>query len=127
MVALAAKHLGCSVRLLNKYIEKYAVCQVALHEARELQGDKTEAKIFEAIDRGESWAITLYATTQMRHRGYGKQQPGPVRASEAVVGRGDPMLSPRSLSIDYEAYNRAYEEAMGVIQGTGEARDADTA
>jgi hypothetical protein len=123
MVACAAQKLGCSVRMVNRYIERYDLCKAALHEARELQGDRTEKKIFEAIERGESWAITLYATTQLRHRGYGKQGPAAASgtAASGTTKKLDARSQPRSLSIDYDAYNRAYEEAIEVIQGANHA------
>lgn len=117
MITTAARMLGMHVKTLRSYVYRFPIVSEALKDAREATGDLCETRLYDAIERGESWAIKLYATTQMRDRGYG-EKPLPVDTSAQKVE------TPKSLSIDYDAYNRAYEEAMNVV-ATRESPDPD--
>jgi hypothetical protein len=69
----AARRLGCTPMGLHKQARRDPAVRQALVEARERTIDLAEWKLFEAIDRGEPWAITFYLTCQGRARGYGVQ------------------------------------------------------
>ncbi|MCG3777311.1 MAG: hypothetical protein JW395_4189 [Nitrospira sp.] len=74
MVTAAARVLGCNRQVVYNYRSRYPQIDEVLTEARELQLDRTELALFRAIDKGESWAITLYLKTQGRERGYTAKQ-----------------------------------------------------
>jgi transposase-like protein len=69
-IAAAARQLGCDRETIYDYKKKYPEIDHTLDAERELQLDRTELKLYQAIDKGESWAITLYLKTQGRGRGY---------------------------------------------------------
>ena len=73
-VTSAARRLGCDRQVLYRYMEKFPQIVEAVTEARELQIDATELKLFAAIKRHEPWAILFYLKTQGRSRGYGERQ-----------------------------------------------------
>lgn len=118
LITDAAKSLGIAPRTLRAYIYKHPQVSEAYKEARQQMGDLCELKLFQAIERAESWAIKFYATTQMRDRGYGD------KPTALDTGGATKVEQPKSLKIDYDAYNRAYEEAMDVIT-TRESPDTD--
>lgn len=70
MVSVAARELGVSRRTIYNYRAKSPIVQEALEDSREHTTDVAELKLFEAITKGEPWAISLYLRTQGRHRGY---------------------------------------------------------
>src|SRR5689334_6430392 len=70
MITMAARLLNCTRQTIYNAIRTYPEVKEALDEAREMQLDTTELKLFGAIDKGEAWAITLYLKTQGRKRGY---------------------------------------------------------
>ena len=124
MITQAGRILGVAPQTVRQYIKRYTIAAEALKEAREYQGDLCEMQIFAAIDRGESWAIRLYATTQLRERGYGEKAVETPAQSAAKAGQ------PKSLSIDYDAYNRSYREALDVLKrgnASGDGGSADPA
>jgi transposase-like protein len=73
MLVQAARRLGCSPMALHKQARKYPEVRQALGEARERTIDLAELRLFEAVLRGEPWAIQCYLTCQGRARGYGVQ------------------------------------------------------
>jgi len=70
MVTVAARLLRCSRQTIYNAVQAYPEVKAALEDARELQLDTTELKLFEAIDKGQAWAICYYLKTQGRKRGY---------------------------------------------------------
>jgi hypothetical protein len=80
-IASAARRLGCDRAVVYKYLKKFPQIEEAVTEAREFQIDTTELKLFEAIEKGEPWAITLYLKTQGRSRGYIEKQEMDINAS----------------------------------------------
>ena len=74
MVSAAARMLGCNRKTLYRYFERYPAIVEAVKEATEFQLDVTELQLFQAIDRGEAWAICLYLKTKGRQRGYVEKQ-----------------------------------------------------
>lgn len=118
LVSYAAQMLGCSVRTVHYYIERYPTVRAARDESRNTVSDLCELRLFSAIDRGESWAIQFYARTQMRDRGYGDLSRSEIALKVTEAPK------PRSLSVDYDEYNRAYAEALAVVHNAAAAPDA---
>jgi len=70
MVTAAARLLHCSRQTIYNAVQAYPEVKAALEDARELQLDMAELRLFEAIDKGQAWAICYYLKTQGRKRGY---------------------------------------------------------
>lgn len=70
LVSVAAKMLGCTPRTVHAYINRYATVAQAKTEAREGILDMAEARLFQAIDKGEPWAISSILRTLGKERGY---------------------------------------------------------
>jgi hypothetical protein len=70
LVSVAARTLGCTPHTVRNYIARYASVAAAQREARESILDLTEARLFQAIDKGEPWAITSTLRTIGKDRGY---------------------------------------------------------
>lgn len=88
LVTAIAKFLGCDPKTVRRYRTKYATVQAAFNEAREQQLDITEGKLFDAIRKGQAWAIKYYLTTQGHSRGYNVQVVI-ARALLALKGEND--------------------------------------
>ena len=69
-IAVAARTLGCTRQTIYDYKARHPEIGVALEDAEELQLDMTELKLFQAIEKGEAWAICFYLKTKGRARGY---------------------------------------------------------
>jgi len=110
LITYAARTLGVDPKTVRDYIARFEICDRAYREARQTTGDLCELRLFEAINRGEAWAIQLYAKTQMRDRGYGDK-------TQIEISRRRPSANKAAnLNIDFEEYNRAYQEAMDVVR-----------
>lgn len=70
LVSVAAKRLDCSRQALYQRIKNNPRIAEAKDDAREMTGDLAEAKLIEAINDGQAWAIKYFLTCQMKHRGY---------------------------------------------------------
>lgn len=70
LVSVAARRLGCSRETVRLYAKRYVSVQRAIADAREDVKDLGEARLFQAIDRGEAWAVCFFLKTQGRDRGY---------------------------------------------------------
>jgi hypothetical protein len=73
LVAAAARTLGCSRNTVLNYVGRFPAVAAALAEAREVQLDLTEERLFDAIDRGELVAVMYYLRTVGRSRGYSER------------------------------------------------------
>jgi hypothetical protein len=56
-ITSAARRLHCDRQVLYRYMARFPQIGEAVTEARELQIDTTELKLFAAIKKGEPWAI----------------------------------------------------------------------
>jgi DNA-binding transcriptional MerR regulator len=66
----AATALGCSLRTVHRYCDRYPSLREHIEDLREARVDLAELKLEEAIGRGEPWAIALTLKTLGRKRGY---------------------------------------------------------
>ena len=69
----ALKALGCSPTTFYKRMHASVKIQEALKQRRELELDKAEIKLFEAIDDREPWAVCFFLKTIGRSRGYNER------------------------------------------------------
>jgi hypothetical protein len=74
MVYLAAEALGCAPQTVYNYAKRYKSVQVEIDNQRGVFLDKTEMKLDEAIEKGESWAIAFALKTLGKKRGYTEKQ-----------------------------------------------------
>ena len=70
MISPAARYLGCGRRTIQRYMKEYPEIAEAIEDANEEVNDIAELKLFDAIKRGEAWAICFRLKTKARNRGY---------------------------------------------------------
>lgn len=77
-VTVAAQRLGCTVRTIYNYANKYATVQNAIDEARATWDEKlvdlAELKLFQEVNDGNAWAIKYALSTKGKSRGYVERQ-----------------------------------------------------
>jgi hypothetical protein len=72
LVSMAAQKLRCDVDTVKNYYKRYPTVEAAKQESRVSLLDLAESRLWEAIDRGEGWAIAFALKTIGRSRGYGE-------------------------------------------------------
>jgi hypothetical protein len=70
LIAVAARKLGVSRRTVYNRMEKSEDIREALDEARDFVLDVGQAKLYQAVENGESWAIQYLLTTLGKSRGF---------------------------------------------------------
>jgi len=96
---LAANELHCSQSTLKRYVARYAAIAEVVQELKGQRVDFTEGKLWEAIQKGEPWAICFYLKTQAKDRGYTERRE--------YTGRdGEPLLTVRYVN-DWRKETRA--------------------
>jgi hypothetical protein len=73
MVYLAARLLHCDPDTVMNYCKRFPTVEQAKHDARGELLDVAEVKLWDAVQRGEAWAITFCLKTVGRARGYGER------------------------------------------------------
>lgn len=71
MVYLAAERLHCDPQTVLNYCKRYPSVEAAKVAARGALLDVAEVKLWQAVQRGEAWAIAFALKTIGRTRGYG--------------------------------------------------------
>jgi len=71
LLYIASKKIGCDPKYLKSRIKAVEEIRDAANNEKEAIKDFVELKIIAAVQAGEPWALKLYASTQMRDRGYG--------------------------------------------------------
>jgi hypothetical protein len=74
LVYLAAKRLRCEPETIRNYCKRYPAVQATREALRGEMVDLAEQKLWESIQRGEAWGITLCLKTLGRDRGYVERQ-----------------------------------------------------
>jgi hypothetical protein len=74
MMFLAARTLGCSQETVRQYCLKYPSVQAAKDAQRGIMIDTAELKLWQSIQNGEAWGITLCLKTIGKDRGYVERQ-----------------------------------------------------
>lgn len=85
-VAPAAKMLGLDRSGLCKRIDKSELLAKTVQECRDTSLDVAEAKLFEAIEDREAWAVCFFLKTQGVKRGYSEKQHIQMDANVAHFG-----------------------------------------
>ena|SRR5215510_1033187 len=70
MVFLAAKRLGCSHDTVERYCQRYPSVQAAKEAQRGELVDVAELKLWQSVQNGEAWGISLVLKTLGKERGY---------------------------------------------------------
>jgi hypothetical protein len=83
---LAAKALGCDVDTVGNYIRRYPKVRAVAETQRGLMVDLAESKLYEAIQTGQPWAITLCLKTLGKDRGYVERQEQTGKHGGALQG-----------------------------------------
>lgn len=112
LISYAARRLGCEEQTIRNYVKRYTSVREALDAARGQVVDLGELRLYQAVDGGESWAVLFLLRTLGRERGYGEHVA--ITADVAMTQK-----EPASLVVDYDEYNRAYREAMGIVEDGG--------
>ena len=74
MVYIAAQRLGCSIETIRTYCLRYPSVQAAKDAQRGIMIDTAELKLWQSIQNGEAWGITLCLKTIGKDRGYVERQ-----------------------------------------------------
>jgi DNA-binding transcriptional MerR regulator len=70
LIAPAARALGCSRDTIRSYLEEYTDVAQAKLDQQEAVKDMAENSLYEAIRRGEAWAVCFYLKCMAKDRGY---------------------------------------------------------
>ena len=110
LITMAARRLGCSRSTIYNYLNEHEELRETLEEARQLQVDMAESKLFDAVDRGEPWAVNTVLKTLGRDRGYGERVEitgaggGALKVEAALASLEE--KSPAEVSRTYEELRR---------------------
>ena len=74
LVYLAAKALGCDPDTVQSYCKRFPTVERAKHDARGTLLDVAEERLWQAVQRGDAWAITFALKTLGKGRGYVERQ-----------------------------------------------------
>src|SRR5262245_36413138 len=70
LVYLAAEKLGVHFATVYRYAQRYTLVRQAIDQQKGKRLDVAEAKLWQAVNKGESWAICFLLKTQGKERGY---------------------------------------------------------
>lgn len=92
---LAAQRLGCSHDTITNYINRYASVKAAADGQRGEMVDTAELKLWQSIQNGEAWGITLCLKTLGKDRGYVErvEQSGTIEHTGEVLHTWTDRLS----------------------------------
>jgi hypothetical protein len=87
-------------RPVLNYCRRYPEVAAALREARERVLDEAELALFDAIQRGEGWAIVFYLKCHGKDRGYVERREVAGKNGNAprvylAWSDGDPLMNDR--------------------------------
>lgn len=71
--ALAAHKLGCHVTTIWRHAVANEEVRLEIQHQREKMLDSAEHKLFEAISRGDPWAVCFFLKTQGKGRNYSER------------------------------------------------------
>lgn len=125
-IHLAAKSLGISHVTLYKYAQKYPEIQEVVDATRGELLDIAETKLYDAVARGEPWAVAFTLRTLGASRGYGNNLKisGNPDAPVEVVGMSLSQWESRREKAKNEALETlSYFNVPQVIEGQYERID----
>lgn len=74
MMFVAAQRLGCDPETIRNYCKRFPLVQAAKDAQRGMMVDTAELKLWQSIQNGEAWGITLCLKTLGKDRGYVERQ-----------------------------------------------------
>ena len=74
MMFIAAQRLGCTLQTIRNYCERYPSVREVVEAQRGQMVDIAELKLWQSIQNGEAWGITLCLKTIGKDRGYVERQ-----------------------------------------------------
>jgi Tfp pilus assembly protein PilX len=115
LLTVAAKRLGLSLSRVSRYTTRTKVCARAAESAIEGVKDLAEAKLYNAINNGESWAICFFLKCRAKDRGYIErvEHAGELRGGETNV----------TVNLDAHEIDRRFDRRLELYQ----QRKADSA
>jgi hypothetical protein len=69
-MAACARHFGTTRQAVHRYVSKRPALQAVVLECRESMKDHAESALYNAVFKGESWAVRYYLSCQAKDRGY---------------------------------------------------------
>ena len=93
LVSLAAKLLRCSSDAVYGQIKRDPEIAAAALSAGDVELDRAESKLFDAIRKGESWAVSFFLARKGKCRGYSERQ-------ELTGKDGGPLSTVKDLILD---------------------------
>lgn len=87
LVYLTAKRLKCSPDTVTNYCNRYPSVQAIRDAQRGQMVDLAEQKLWESIQQGEAWGITLCLKTLGKDRGYVERQELSGQDGQGIVLR----------------------------------------
>lgn len=115
MLSVAARKLGTSVRVVNGFVDKHEICQVAAMEANEMLLDFVEAKLFQKIKAGDIASIIFFLRTKGKGRGY----------TEKFLDDDKDPAAKRATLLEQEEQQRVLEDRLRDISGRLTFSDID--
>jgi hypothetical protein len=70
LISPAADLLGCGRRTMQRYIKEYPEILEAIEDEDEAFNDVAEASLYQAVKRGDPWAVCFRLKTKGKKRGY---------------------------------------------------------
>ena len=122
LIYLTARQMGCAPQTIYNYIERFPTVKKAYEEARERTVDTAEVKFFQAIERGESWAISLALKTIGRRRGYVERKDLTGKDGEKLVEQPKIQNTVLVIGGDKEAYRSALKSAVQGANKNGHSK-----
>jgi hypothetical protein len=119
---VAAAKLGCGVRTIYTYVDRYWEVREALSEIHASTLDLAQAKLVEHIQNGSERSIHFYLQTQGKHLGYSLR-------TELTAPGGKPLIPPRApVGLDLSKFSEAeleqFEALMSKAAGGADAEAA---
>lgn len=116
MVYIAAEAMGCAY---NTIIARIARSPEVADHVRQNKGkmlDTTELKLYQAIMRGDPWAIQFYLKTQGKERGYVDRTE--IKSDVEITVR----QAAEALGLDPEEAVTNYRNIVPIRPGAGQVR-----
>ena len=118
LLTLTAKRLGCNVKTVDAYAKRYPEVAQAITESRRQLVDVAEAKLHEAVLRGEAWAIAMVLKTLGRERGYAEPKD-----ERPIIPMGVPII--REVIVELPALPEPASDAAGADDDGADVYDQD--
>ena len=81
-MAAVGRALGFACSTIKRFVDKRPKLLALVIDERETMKDHAESRLYDAVLRGEMWAIRLFLTTQAKDRGYS------LRSEHKYAGEG---------------------------------------